>query len=146
MIKSEDVSVELSSSSEPAAPGAVGGGGLQPLQPSLVVYSLFLFLLAGLLEIGGGWLMWHAIRQNGNKALFIILGSVVLIAYGLVPTLQPLQDFGRIYAVYGGFFIALSYLWGYLVDGFKPDLGDLVGSIVAIAGVLICWFWPRANL
>ena len=32
------------------------------------------------------------------------------------------------------------------VDGFKPDVGDLVGSIVAATGVLLCWFWPRANL
>ena len=144
MIKSEEATVEKSAAAATAAPGS--SSEESALQPSLVVYSLFLFLFAGLLEIGGGWLIWHAIRQNGNKALFIIAGSVALIGYGLVPTLQPLQDFGRIYAVYGGFFIGLSYLWGYVVDGFKPDVGDLVGSIVAAIGVLLCWFWPRANL
>lgn len=34
------------------------------------------------------------------------------MGYGFVPCAQPMSDFGRIYAVYGGFFIVLSYLWG----------------------------------
>ena len=37
---------------------------------------------------------------------------MVLVLYGFIPCLQPISDFGRVYAVYGGFFIALSYLWG----------------------------------
>lgn len=39
-------------------------------------------------------------------------GGIVLVVYGIVPCLQPISDFGRLYAVYGGFFILLSYLWG----------------------------------
>ena len=34
------------------------------------------------------------------------------MAYGFIPCLQPMSDFGRIYAVYGGFFIVLSFVWG----------------------------------
>lgn len=30
--------------------------------PGKVCLSLFLFLVAGLLEIGGGWLVWQTIR------------------------------------------------------------------------------------
>ena len=33
--------------------------------------------------------------------------------YGFIPTLQPTSDFGRLYAIYGGFFIVLSYAWGW---------------------------------
>ena len=33
--------------------------------------------------------------------------------------------------------------WGWLVDGMKPDLGDAIGSAVAVAGVCIALFWPR---
>ena len=36
----------------------------------------------------------------------------MLVVYGFIPTLQPIDDFGRLYAVYGGFFIVLSYVWG----------------------------------
>ena len=41
------------------------------------------------------------------------------MAYGVVPTLQPLEDFGRTYAVYGGVFIVFSYVFARIVDGFK---------------------------
>jgi drug/metabolite transporter superfamily protein YnfA len=43
----------------------------------------------------------------------------------------------------GGVFIVLSYSWGYVVDGFMPDLGDIIGSVFALAGVALAWFWPR---
>lgn len=71
-------------------------------------------------------------------------GCIVLCAYGFIPTLQPAEaTFSRVYAVYGGVFILMSYCWGWAVDGDRPDLGDWVGTAVAVAGVMICWFWPR---
>jgi drug/metabolite transporter superfamily protein YnfA len=37
----------------------------------------------------------------------------------------------------------MSYAWGAAVDGDMPDVGDWVGAAIAIAGVLVAWFWPR---
>ena len=108
-----------------------------------VVVSILLFVLAGILEVGGGYAIWIAVREKRNPALFIPVGCITLIVYGFVPTLQPISSFGRIFAVYGGFFILLSYLWAYLFDGFKFDNGDVIGTCVALVGVCICWFWPR---
>ncbi len=116
----------------------------QPLDPLNVVFSLFLFLVAAVAEVGGGYLMWKGIRNKTLPYVFIPVGTAVLIVYGVIPTFQPMNDFGRIFAVYGGFFIVFSYLWGYCLDGMVVDTGDIVGSCVAIAGVLICWFWPRS--
>jgi drug/metabolite transporter superfamily protein YnfA len=48
-----------------------------------------------------------------------------------------------VYAVYGGVFIVLSYAWGWALDGDRPDMGDWVGAAIAVAGVLVAWFWPR---
>lgn len=73
--------------------------------------SLFFFLLAGLAEIGGGYLVWLSVRE-GKPLWYGLLGGVVLIAYGIIPTFQPETNFGRIYAAYGGIFIVLSLLWG----------------------------------
>jgi drug/metabolite transporter superfamily protein YnfA len=42
-----------------------------------------------------------------------------------------------------GVFIIMSYSWGWLVDHERPDVGDIVGSCLALAGVCMCWFWPR---
>ena len=71
------------------------------------------------------------------------LGFVILMVYGVVPTLQPLEDFGRTYAVYGGVFIVFSYAFARIVDGFKLDVGDYVGCAVSLVGVVIAVAWPR---
>ena len=109
-----------------------------------VFASIGLFLLAGLAEVSGGWLVWQAVRE-GRPWWWALLGSLALVAYGFVPTLQPAQlTFGRAFAVYGGFFIILSYAFGWILDGNKPDVGDWVGSSIALAGVLVALFWPRS--
>ena len=87
-----------------------------------VLYVSLLFFAAGLAEIGGGWLVWQAARENQPR-WWAVAGSIILMIYGFLPTLQPLDDFGRLYAVYGGVFIGMSFAWGYLVDGIVPDRG-----------------------
>lgn len=93
----------------------------------LIIKSLLYFLLAGLCEIGGGYLMWLWIRE-GRSLLFGLSGAAILIVYGIVPTLQPEGNFGRVYAAYGGIFIALSILWGWLIDNVQPDRFDIIGG------------------
>ena len=56
----------------------------------------------------------------------------MLIVYGFLPTAQPPPTFGRLYAVYGGFFIVLSFLWGWVVDKERPDRG-LFSSFTALS-------------
>jgi small multidrug resistance family-3 protein len=109
--------------------------------PGSVVRSLILFLIAGLCEIGGGWLVWKSLR-DGRPAWWGLAGAIVLILYGIIPTLQA-SHFGRIYAVYGGFFIVLSLLWGWKFDGNVPDRADVIGGCIALVGVCVMMYWPR---
>jgi small multidrug resistance family-3 protein len=106
-----------------------------------VAWSMTLFALAGLCEIGGGWLMWQWWR-NGAGALTGLLGAAALVAYGIVPTYQP-AHFGRVYAAYGGVFVVLSLLWAWTVDGIAPDRYDLLGATLCLAGVLTIMHVPR---
>ena len=108
---------------------------------SPIARSLLLFLLAGLAEIGGGWLVWQWLR-NGGALILGLLGGVVLFAYGVIPTFQQEVVFGRVYAAYGGVFIVLSILWGMVVDGWRPDRYDLIGAGIALVGVAII-MWGR---
>lgn len=81
-----------------------------------IIQAVAVFCLAGLCEIVGGWMVWAAVRGNSNGKKpwwFALIGSLILVIYGFVPTLQPTDSFGRVYAVYGGFFIALSFLFGW---------------------------------
>lgn len=108
-----------------------------------MLHSLFYFFIAGLFEIGGGYLMWLWLREG--KSMWIgMMGALVLILYGIIPTFQPADaHFGRVYAAYGGIFIALSILWGWLVDHTVPDRWDLLGTAVALVGVFIIMYAPR---
>lgn len=106
-----------------------------------ILKSLFYFLLAGLCEIGGGYLVWLYLRE-GRNVWYALAGAIALILYGVVPTLQP-AHFGRVYAAYGGVFIVLSILWGWQVDRIPPDRYDLVGGAIALVGVLVIMYWPR---
>jgi len=107
-----------------------------------VVRSLSLFLLAGLCEIGGGYLIWVSLR-DGKPAWLGVAGGVVLALYGVVAAFQP-ANFGRVYAAYGGVFIAMALAWGWLVDDVRPDRFDLLGAGLALAGVLVIMYAPRA--
>jgi small multidrug resistance family-3 protein len=106
-----------------------------------ILRSLFFFVLAGLAVIGGGYLVWLWLGV-GRGWLLGLAGAVVLCLYGVIPTLQP-AHFGRVYAAYGGVFIVLSLLWGWRVDGVRPDRFDLIGGAVALVGVMIIMYWPR---
>lgn len=106
-----------------------------------VAQSLLYFVLAGLCEIGGGYLIWLWLRE-GKSIWFACFGAIVLTLYGVIPTLQP-ANFGRVYAAYGGIFIILAVLWGWLVDQVVPDKFDLIGGCIALIGVFVIMYWPR---
>jgi small multidrug resistance family-3 protein len=59
-----------------------------------------LFVLAGLCEIGGGYLVWGWMREHKPLA-WALLGALVLAAYGVVAALQPISEVGRVYAASG---------------------------------------------
>lgn len=105
--------------------------------------SAALSVVAGLFEIGGGYLVWIWLRQH-RSFLVGLAGMAILALYGVVPTFQPAEHpFGRIYAAYGAVFITLSGLWGWWADGQRPDLRDAVGMAVCLAGAAIL-LWPRS--
>lgn len=107
------------------------------------ITSMFYFILAGVFEIGGGYLIWLCLRE-GKSIWYGVVGAIVLVLYGIIPTLQPQNDnFGRIYATYGGIFIVLSILWGWKVDNIIPDKFDLIGGFIALIGVIIIMYAPR---
>jgi small multidrug resistance family-3 protein len=106
-----------------------------------VTRSVLLFLVAGLCEIGGGYLVWQWWRNGATWAVGLA-GALVLVVYGIVPTYQA-AGFGRAYAAYGGWFVVLSVLWGWAVDGVPPDRWDGLGALICLAGVAVIMYAPR---
>jgi small multidrug resistance family-3 protein len=108
-----------------------------------VIKSLALFIVAGLCEISGGYLIWLWFKED-KSIWYGIIGAILLAGYGVVAAYQT-ASFGRVYATYGGIFIVLSLLWAWKVDNFKPDRYDIIGALVCIIGVLIMFYTPRTT-
>jgi small multidrug resistance family-3 protein len=103
--------------------------------------SISIFILAGLCEIGGGYLVWLWLKEE-KPIWYGIIGGMILALYGVVATLQT-QNFARVYATYGGFFIVMSLLWSMKFDDYSPDKYDIIGALIALLGVCIIYYAPR---
>jgi small multidrug resistance family-3 protein len=107
-----------------------------------ILRALSVFVLAGICEIGGGYLIWLWLKE-ARPWWYGAAGGLLLAFYGVVATWQP-AEFGRVYAAYGGIFISMALLWAWRVDGFRPDRYDLLGTLIALLGVSIIYFTPRS--
>lgn len=103
--------------------------------------SLSIFILAGLFEIGGGYLVWQWLKE-GKPLWWGLSGGLILALYGVVATWQT-ANFGRVYAAYGGIFIIMALTWGWKVDSFRPDKWDIIGALIAVIGACIIIYMPR---
>lgn len=106
-----------------------------------IVQSTLVFLLAALCEIGGGYLIWLWLKQD-KPWWYGLIGGFILAFYGVVATLQT-ENFARVYATYGGFFIVMSLLWAYKMENYVPDKYDILGASIALVGVCIIYYAPR---
>lgn len=106
-----------------------------------ILNSLSFFILAGLFEIGGGYLIWLWLRENMSWILGVI-GGIVLFLYGIVPTFQR-SYFHRTYAAYGGIFIVMAIFWGWIVGRNTPDVFDIIGAVIALVGAAVIFYMPR---
>lgn len=104
--------------------------------------SIPIFILAGLCEIGGGYLIWLWLKE-GKPCWYGIIGAIILASYGVVATFQT-ASFARVYAAYGGIFIIMSIAWAMIFDDFTPDKYDIIGALFVILGVCIMYYVPRS--
>jgi small multidrug resistance family-3 protein len=100
-----------------------------------------LFVVAALLEIGGGYLVWLWLREK-KKITYGLIGALILFVYGIIPTLQP-SNFGRVYAAYGGIFVVMAIIWGLIIDKKRPDRYEIIGGGIVLIGALIIFYAPR---
>lgn len=100
-----------------------------------------LFALTAIAEIVGCYLPYLWLKQNGSVWL-LVPAAVSLALFAWLLSLHP-NAAGRVYAAYGGVYIAVALAWLWAVDGIRPTLWDCVGAGVALAGMAIIMFAPR---
>jgi small multidrug resistance family-3 protein len=103
--------------------------------------TLALFALTAVAELVGCYLPYLWLRQ-GRSAWLLVPAAASLALFAWLLTLHPTSA-GRVYAAYGGVYVAAAILWLWWVDGVRPTTWDLVGSSVALAGMAIIMFAPR---
>jgi small multidrug resistance family-3 protein len=109
-----------------------------------VLKTVAIFAAALMGELGGTYAVWRWRRAEG-PVLLILVGALALLAYAVVQTLQAEDRYGRLYAAYAGVFLVGAMLWGWLVDGTRPDVFDLGGAVMVLAGSSVI-LWGREIL
>ncbi|MEX2030919.1 MAG: YnfA family protein [Anaerolineales bacterium] len=102
-----------------------------------------LFFLTAIAEITGCYLplLW----LKGRASPWVLLPAAASLAlFVWLLTLHPTAA-GRVYAAYGGVYVATALAWLWVVQGMRPTSWDLVGSAVAILGMAIIILAPRVQ-
>src|SRR5688500_20335738 len=97
--------------------------------------TFLLFMATAISEIVGCYLPYLWLKQGGSVWLLIpAAASLALFAWLL--SLHPAAA-GRVYAAYGGVYIAVALLWLWKVDGVRLTSWDIGGAAVALVGMII---------
>ncbi|MBH3069624.1 YnfA family protein [Serratia marcescens] len=97
--------------------------------------TTLLFFATALAEIIGCFLPYLWLKKQGS-AWLLLPAALSLMLFVWLLTLHPAAS-GRVYAAYGGVYVATALLWLRVVDGVKLSALDWVGAGVALAGMLI---------
>ena len=94
-----------------------------------------LFLVTALAEIIGCYLPYLWLR-GGKSPWLLVPGAISLAFFAWLLTLHPTAS-GRVYAAYGGVYITVALGWLWLVDGIRPQLTDIIGVGLCLAGMAV---------
>jgi len=109
----------------------------------LLIRTLALFVLTAFAEILGCFLPYLWLKKD-RSAWLLVPAALSLALFAYLLTLHPAAA-GRVYAAYGGVYIAVALVWLWKVDGIALTAWDLTGAAVALVGMsIIVWGGWRA--
>ena len=92
-----------------------------------------LFILTALAEIVGCFLPYVWLRKDGSIWL-LVPAALSLAIFSWLLTLHPAAS-GRVYAAYGGVYVATALVWLKVVDGEDLSIFDWTGAGIALLGM-----------
>ena len=114
---------------------------ITPREPSLK--TVLLFVITAIAEIVGCYLPYLWLTK-GATAWLLLPAAISLGLFAWLLTLHPAAA-GRVYAAYGGVYIAVALAWLWGVDGVRPSAWDFAGVAVSLAGMALIAFHPRGG-
>ncbi|MBN3754402.1 YnfA family protein [Paraburkholderia sp. Tr-20389] len=103
--------------------------------------TLLLYVVTAIAEIVGCYLPWRWLKEGGSVWL-LLPGALSLALFAWLLTFHGTAA-GRVYAAYGGVYVAVAILWLWCVDHVRPSAWDLAGVALTLAGMSIIAFQPR---
>jgi small multidrug resistance family-3 protein len=107
------------------------------------VRAVLLFVLTAQAEIIGCYLPMRWLAGQAS-ALWLLPAALSLALFVWLLTLHPAAS-GRVYAAYGGVYVATALLWLWGVDGIRPDHWDVLGGGLMLTGALVIIHAPRVT-
>lgn len=105
------------------------------------IKTVLLFVVTAFAEIVGCYLPYLWLREG--KSIWLLFPAALSLAmFAWLLSIHPTAA-GRVYAAYGGVYVAMAILWLWAVDGVRPTTWDILGSCVALVGMAIIVFAPR---
>lgn len=105
------------------------------MRTTLILRTTLLFVATAIAEIVGCFLPYLWLRKSGPIWLLVPAAASLAIFVWLL-TLHPAAS-GRVYAAYGGVYVATALVWLRFVDGVKLSTLDWVGAAIALFGMTI---------
>jgi small multidrug resistance family-3 protein len=103
--------------------------------------TAMLFFATAIAELVGCYLPYLWLRRSASPWL-LLPAALSLAVFVWLLTLHPTAT-GRVYAAYGGVYVAVAICWLWAVEGIYPDRWDYLGAGVAVLGMAIIMFGPR---
>jgi small multidrug resistance family-3 protein len=107
-----------------------------------LVSTTGLFIATAIAEIVGCYLPYLWLKDRASVWV-LVPAAISLAGFVWLLTLHPTAA-GRVYAAYGGVYVATAVVWLWVIDGVRPSAWDALGSLVAISGMAIIMLAPRA--
>ena len=108
-----------------------------------LIQTAGLFILTALAEIVGCFLPYLWLRKDGSIWL-LVPAALSLAIFSWLLTLHPAAS-GRVYAAYGGVYVATALVWLKVVDGEDLSIFDWTGAGIALFGMGVIVFGWNAK-
>lgn len=106
-----------------------------------ILKTFSLYALTALAEIMGCYLPYLVFKQN-KPAYLLIPAALSLMAFVWLLTLHPAAA-GRVYAAYGGVYIAVALGWLYVVERISLTVWDITGALIIALGAAVIMLQPN---
>ena len=107
-----------------------------------ILFTVGLFTITAIAEIVGCYLGYQLLLEK--KPLWYLIPLVISLAiFVWLLTLHPTAT-GRVYAAYGGIYVAVALMWLHLVDKVTLTAWDIAGGSIVLLGACIIIFQPQA--